>query len=103
MSDISLEFPWYLYPLLIYMTAPWWALVGALAGGALSLRWSRRHRQLKTFAGAFAGSLALPLLVLAASEGVSGGGASGDTTRVIGLGFLGLLALAIVAIIRSTR
>jgi hypothetical protein len=52
MSDINIEFDWYVFPLIAAMVGWPGALIGGFAGGCL---W-RRHRPIGTLLGAIAGT-----------------------------------------------
>jgi hypothetical protein len=57
MSDISIDFPFYWYPIIIWLTMPGWSATGGLVLGVVTLRLVPK---LIALIAAVFGSLALP-------------------------------------------
>jgi hypothetical protein len=100
---IGFSLPWYTFPLLIYAAMPWVALAGAFAGGFATYRFTKRDRSVKVLLGALAGSQLVPLLVLLLLGDFGGSGSGGQVTRMIGLGFLVVVAVLSFVVTKLVR
>jgi hypothetical protein len=100
---IGFSLPWYTFPLLIYAALPWIALAGAFAGGFATYRFTKRGRTAKVLLGALVGSQLVPVLVLVLMGNLGDSGSGGQITRMIGLGFLFVVAVLTLVVTKLVR
>jgi hypothetical protein len=96
MSGFTL--PWPMWPFLAYLVVPWFAFGGAVLGGGLA--WRRTLSLGKSAVWALLGSQLVAWLVLVL---VGTWGEHGGATRILGLGFVVVLALSSYVLLTINR